>query len=117
MKIINNYKDIQSQSFDGEHVKGVTGRVAVGAADGAPHFCMRIFTIKPDGFTPRHTHDWEHEILFHSGTGQVLQDGAWRDVSAGSIAFIPGNVEHQIRNNSSSELVFACLIPAGAPEL
>jgi len=117
MKIIKNYSEIESQTFDGEQVKGVTGRVAIGAADGASHFCMRIFTVKPDGFTPRHSHEWEHEILFHSGRGQVLQNGTWQDVSAGSIAFIPGNEEHQIRNNTTADLVFACLIPAGAPEL
>ncbi|MBE0584812.1 MAG: cupin domain-containing protein [Desulfofustis sp.] len=117
MKIINNYSDLESHSFEGELVKGVTGRVAIGVADGAPHFCMRVFTIKPDGFTPRHAHDWEHEILFHSGSGQIVKDGAWCDVSAGSIAFVPGNEEHQIRNNSSADLVFACLIPKGAPEL
>lgn len=117
MKIVTHYSDLESQSFDGDIVKGVTGRVAIGKADGAPHFCMRLFTIKPDGFTPRHAHAWEHEILIHSGTGQVLRDSTWQDVSSGSIVFIPGNEEHQFRNNSTDDLVFACLIPEGAPEL
>ena len=33
---------------------------------------MRIFEVEPEGYTPRHAHDWEHEILVHSGSGQVL---------------------------------------------
>jgi quercetin dioxygenase-like cupin family protein len=47
----------------------------------------------------------------------VLQEGAWRDIAAGSVLFIPGHETHQIRNNSEEKLVFVCLIPAGAPEL
>jgi len=117
MKIVSHYSDTDSQLFDGDVVKGVTGRVVIGKNDGAPHFCMRIFTINPGGFTPRHSHEWEHEILIHSGSGQVLQEGTWQDISSGSIIFIPGNEEHQLRNNSDSDLTFACLIPEGAPEL
>ncbi|THB73358.1 MAG: cupin domain-containing protein [Desulfobulbaceae bacterium] len=117
MKVLNHYSEAPSKQFDGEVVKGVTGRVVVGQADGAANFCMRIFTVEPGGFTPRHSHDWEHEILIHQGSGQVFKDGDWSDVSSGSVIFIPGNEEHQLRNNSDQEFVFACLIPKGAPEL
>ncbi len=117
MKVISHYDSIDSQQFDGDVVKGVTGRIAIGQEDGAPNFCMRIFTIAPGGYTPRHSHDWEHEILIHAGSGQVLKEGEWTDVTSGSVVFIPGNEEHQFRNNSDGDLVFACLIPKGAPEL
>ena len=117
MKVVSHYDTIESQQFNGDVVKGVTGRVAIGKEDGAANFCMRIFTIAPGGHTPRHAHDWEHEILIHSGSGQVLKEGQWIDVTSGSVVFIPGNEEHQFRNNSDGDMVFACLIPKGAPEL
>lgn len=117
MKIVSHYKAIDSQQFDGEMVRGVTGRIAIGQEDDAPNFCMRIFTIAPGGYTPRHSHDWEHEILIHEGTGQVFKQGDWVDVTPGTIVFIPGNEEHQFRNNSNQDMTFACLIPKGAPEL
>jgi len=117
MKVVSHYSEIESQQFDGDVVKGVSGRVVIGKNDSAPHFCMRVFTIAPEGFTPRHSHDWEHEILVHKGSGQVFQSGDWVDVKAGSVIFVPGNEEHQLRNNSSEDFVFACLIPKGAPEL
>ena len=117
MKIVSHYEAIDSQKFDGEVVKGVTGRIAIGQDDGAPNFCMRIFTIAPGGYTPRHSHDWEHEILIHEGSGQVFKQGEWVDVTTGTVVFIPGNEEHQFRNNSDGDLTFACLIPKGAPEL
>ncbi len=117
MKIINHYHELAMQRFSNDTVKGVTGRVAIGRADQALHFCMRIFTIEPGGFTPRHTHDWEHEIFVHAGSGEILETGAWRTIRSGSIVFIPGNEEHQMRNNGTEDLVFACLVPHGAPEL
>lgn len=118
MKIIP-YQEIEAVSFDSDVVKGVQGRVAVGRDDGAMNFCMRIFEIEPKGFTPCHTHDWEHEIFFHAGKGEVLLFGEWIPVEAGHVVFVPGGLEHQIRNSSTgkSNLVFACVIPAGAPEL
>lgn len=116
MKIMH-YSDATPQSFDGDTVRGVTGRIAIGQADGAVNFCMRVFELLPKGHTPLHQHEWEHEIFFHAGKGEIYQDGQWQPVSSGSTVFIPGNEMHQIRNQGSQKLVFVCLIPAGAPEL
>ena len=116
MKVVQ-YNQVPETRFDNEMVKGVTGRVVIGQADGAPNFCMRVFELEQGGFTPRHQHDWEHEIFFHHGQGEVWRDKAWVPVSPGSVAFIPGNEEHQIRNTGDGKLTFVCLVPSGAPEL
>jgi len=116
MKIIQ-YTEADARRFDGGPAKGITGRVVIGQADNARNFCMRVFEIEPDGYTPRHTHDWEHEIFFHAGQGEIFRSGEWVPVQAGYIAFVPGNEEHQIRNTGDTTLVFACLVPAGAPEI
>jgi len=116
MKIVD-YKDTSAQSFNGESVKNVTGRVVIGKDDGAPNFCMRVFTIGADGFSPRHSHEWEHEIFIHAGKGQVYQEGQWQDVAAGTAIFVPGNEEHQLRNTGTEDFTFICLIPKGVAEL
>ncbi len=103
--------------IDNEVAKGVTGRVVIGAADGAVNFCMRRFDLAPDGHTPRHVHVWEHEIFFHAGQGEVFRSGTWVGVGPGHAVFVPGGEEHQIRNVGSEPLVFLCLIPSGAPEI
>ncbi len=114
---ITHYKNISPTGFSSKTVKNVSGRVAIGKADGADNFCMRVFTIASQGFTPRHSHDWEHEVFIHTGTGKVLCDGQWQTVSAGSVVFIPSREEHQFINEGEEELVFVCLIPAGVDEL
>lgn len=114
---ITNYIDCPAQKFESESVKGVTGRVVIGKADSAENFCMRVFTVAPGGFTPRHAHKWEHEIFIHSGKGKVYQNGEWREVTSGTVLFIPGNEEHQFMNGGGEDFVFICLIPSGVNEL
>ncbi|RPH52665.1 MAG: cupin domain-containing protein [Desulfobacteraceae bacterium] len=116
MKIIQ-YTEVNPVIFDSGMAKGIAARVVIGKNDGADNFCMRIFEVSASGCSPRHSHEWEHEIFIHSGTGEVYNNGKWTPVKAGSIVFIPGNEEHQIRNAGSELLVFACLIPSNAPEL
>ncbi len=111
------YDSIESVTIDNEAARDVTGRVLIGRADGAENFCMRSFTIGPGGHTPKHSHDWEHEIFVHQGTGDVLLDDQWHALSPGSVVFIPGGIDHQIRNSSGGSLTFICLVPSGAPEM
>jgi len=116
MKIMP-YTSAKANHFDGDLMKGVTGRVLVGQADGAEKFCMRLFEIASGGFTPKHAHDWEHEIFVHSGEGAVFTGGVWVPISRGTVLFIPPNEVHQMKNAGEDPLVFVCLIPSGPPEL
>jgi quercetin dioxygenase-like cupin family protein len=116
MKLIN-YTSVTPTHFDNDQAKGVSGRVVIGGHDDANHFCMRVFEIAPGGYTPKHTHGWEHEIFVHAGAGEVYGQGKWHPLQAGSVIFVPADEEHQIRNAGVGLLIFACLIPSGAPEL
>lgn len=116
MKVMH-YSEAQAKVFDAPPARGVTGRVVIGQADGARHFCMRVFELGPGGHTPRHRHAWEHEIFVHQGRGAVFRAGEWVDIGEGSVVFIPADEEHQLKNTGEGGLCFVCLIPAGAPEL
>ena len=97
--------------------KGVTGRVVIGKNDGAKNFCMRVFTVAAGGFTPKHSHTWEHEVFVHAGQGRILREGKWVDVESGTVLFIPGGEEHQFKNTGKDAFVFVCLIPSGIAEI
>ena len=116
MKIIS-YTEVEPHIFDSGIMTGVTGRVVIGKADGADNFCMRVFELPKDTVSHFHSHEFEHEVFIHSGKGEVLCDGKWLPVETGSVIFIPGNEEHQLRNNHDEPLVFVCLVPSGAPEM
>jgi len=114
---IQKYLEVKPTRFDSDIAKGVTGRVLIGKDDGANNFCMRIFELSKDGYSPFHSHDWEHEIFVCSGKGAVYNNGEWLNVEFGYSIFIPGNEEHQFKNMSDDPFVFVCLIPTGAPEM
>ena len=116
MKIVH-YSREKGKSFDDGVARGVTGRVVVGKEDGAPNFCMRVFEVAPRGHTPRHVHDWEHEIFVHGGRGAVFHQGQWRSVAAGDAIFVPPRQEHQLKNTGEETFTFVCLVPSGVPEL
>lgn len=116
MKVIH-YTDEIPTRMDNDVVKGVSARVLIGQKDGAENFCMRLFQLDEGGHTPCHEHKWEHEIFFHQGEGEIFLGDSWNKVTSGSAVFVPGHVDHQIRNIGKSTLTFVCLIPSGYPEL
>ena len=116
MKVIN-YREAEEKKYPADQAQGASGRVVIGKADGAQNFCMRVFEIAAGGMTGRHAHEWEHEVFVHAGKGAIWQNGNWNPLGSGSVVFIPGNVEHQLKNTGDTLLVFVCVIPAGAPEL
>jgi quercetin dioxygenase-like cupin family protein len=116
MKLIN-YKSVPPTHFDNEVAEGVAGRVVAGKADGVNNFCMRIFEIAPQGFTPKHAHPWEHEMFVHSGNGEIYGNGQWNLIGPGNVIFMPADEEHQVRNTGQELLILACLVPSIAPEL
>ncbi|MCA9291710.1 MAG: cupin domain-containing protein [Phycisphaerales bacterium] len=94
-----------------EGVKDVTMRMMVGRADGAPNFSMRHFTVAPGGHTPRHQHDYEHEIYVVSGHARVEHDGTFHELAAGDVLFVEPNALHQFVNTGPDAFTFLCLVP------
>jgi quercetin dioxygenase-like cupin family protein len=114
---IKEYAKVEATHFDSEVAKGVAARVVIGKKDQAENFYMRVFEIAPGGHTPRHAHDWEHEMFVHAGQGEIFGHGEWRPLAPGKAVFVPANEEHQMRNNGGEKLVVVCLVPGSAPEL
>jgi quercetin dioxygenase-like cupin family protein len=116
MKIMP-YSEVKATHFASGEAKGIAARVVIGKNDGANNFCMRVFEISPGGNTPKHAHDWEHEMFIHSGEGEIYSNGEWHPLKSGNVVFIPRNEEHQMRNSGKELLIVVCLVPATAPEL
>ncbi len=97
---------------DMDGVSGVSMRMMVGRDDGAPNFSMRHFTVEPGGHTPRHSHNYEHEVFIVAGQGRVEHDGEFADISAGDVLFVEPNKVHQFVNDGEQPLQFLCLVPS-----
>ena len=91
--------------------KGVKMNMMVGRADGAPNFAMRHFAVDRGGFTPRHSHDYEHEVFVLKGAGRIEQDGEFEDLRPGDVVFVRPNATHQFVNTGEEPFEFLCLVP------
>ncbi len=106
-----NETDMKPVQMDG--VQGATMSVMVGRNDGAPNFAMRQFAVAPGGHTPRHSHDYEHEVFIVSGKGTILLGGSERPIRGGDVIYVPADELHQFKSagDQSEPLRFLCLVP------
>ena len=111
MPLIRNIDETPMSDVRMDGVAGARMAVMVGRADGAPHFALRQFSVEPGGHTPRHAHDYEHEVFVVAGEGTVLLEGAERPVRGGDVVYVPANGEHQFRATGEGPLRFLCVVP------
>jgi len=108
---VAHYKEVSGEEVKEAGARGVRVRWLISDRDGAKNFAMRYFEIKPGGYTPRHTHDWEHEVFILSGEGIVFCEGQERKITRGYVVFIPPRDEHYFKNTGNEKMTFLCLIP------
>lgn len=105
------YKDVELETPDEEGIKDVKVRWIISEEDGAKNFTMRVFEIKPGGYTPLHQHDWEYEVCVLDGNGKTKDQNTEKSFDQGDILFIPPNEWHQFVNDTDDMLKIICLIP------
>jgi quercetin dioxygenase-like cupin family protein len=108
--LIRNLGDASLKPVDMNGVQGVRMAVMVGREDGAPNFALRQFQVEPGGHSPRHSHDYEHEVYVVDGGGTVLLNGKEQSIRAGDVVYVPADHEHQFRA-ANGGLKFLCLVP------
>ncbi len=107
--------EIQMSPVSMDGVKGAAKANVIGPGQGWKDHTLRVFTLEPDGFTPRHQHDWEHINYIIAGKGRLTIGDQTHEVRAGDYAVVPSETEHQFRNPYDEEFKFICIVPqAGA---
>jgi len=109
---IANITTEPDEPIDMPGASGVRMVMLIGREHGAPNFSMRRFTIEPGGHSPKHSHDYEHEVVILDGKGTALLAGEERAIHAGDVLFVPPDEEHQFRAAADEPLRFICLVPA-----
>ena len=110
---VQSWREVAEETITGAEMEGVHIRIVAGPREGAKNFVMRVFEIEPEGHTPRHTHDWEHEVFILSGKAILRGADGDRPLKPGDAVFIPGGEEHQFHNPGKQPFQFICVIPAG----
>ena len=108
--LIRRYDEVEAEVAE-QGAENTTVRWLISEKEGAPNFAMRLFEIDPEGYTPLHTHAWEHEVFILCGEGVVVNKDGEYPVSFGSVVFVPGNETHQFKNTASEPLRMLCMVP------
>ena len=105
-----SFEDVTKEEL-GMGCKGVSIRWLITKDLGAPNFAMRMFEVEPEGHTPLHDHEWEHEVFVLGGEGIVVGNEGEQKIKHGDVIFMPSKETHQFRNAGTEKLRFLCLIP------
>ena len=107
---IKHTSDVPAKDM-GPELPGVSMQVLVGPEDGAENFVLRRFTLEPGAATPKHQHDWEHEIVVTEGEGVLVTPEGDKPLVPGDVIYLaPGDL-HQFRNAGTGTYRMVCLVP------
>jgi quercetin dioxygenase-like cupin family protein len=109
--IVKDKEDIVLTPVQDDTVRDVEMNVLIGEVEGIPNFFMRKFVIEEGGYTPYHTHDWEHVVYILEGSGTLKGNDQELELKAGSSVLGSPNEEHQFRADRNTGLSFLCSIP------
>ena len=113
---VNHHTDIELKPVEMEGAANTKVRQLIGQNVSAANFAMRMFEIEPGGHTPRHQHDYEHEIYVLEGEGTVVEGETQHSLKAGDVVYVHPNDIHQFRNNGSATMKMLFLIPNSATD-
>ena len=111
MKIIC-LDEVKKEKVNLEGALNVERQLMIGKADGTPAYSLRVFTVKPNGHTPYHSHPFEHLNYFISGQGILIsENGDEHPVKKGDFSLVLPDEIHRFKNNSENEnFVFICAV-------
>jgi quercetin dioxygenase-like cupin family protein len=108
---VAHYERVTQAPVTMEGSSGCQVRWLVDEQQGAPNFAMRQFEVAPGGYTPRHSHPYEHEVFVLEGEGIVLEGDVEHPLRAGDFVLVTPDEVHQFRNTGQAPLKFLCLVP------
>ncbi len=113
---IKHYQQYPLEKVTMEGARKAYIRWLVSEKDGAPNFAMRLFEVEPGGFTPFHSHSWEHENFIVEGEGALVTEDEEIPFKPGDVIYVPPFMKHNYKNTGESTLKFLCMIPHNKKE-
>ncbi len=108
---IQHFTDAPLEEVNVEGATKTKIRWLISQKDRAPNFAMRMFEVEPNGHTPFHQHDWEHEAFVLQGKGALVTENGEREFQQWDVIFVDPNLKHQFKNTGDSMMRFLCAIP------
>jgi len=109
--IVENAKNVPVIEVSSNDAKFTSMKALVSKVEGWDGYVMREVEVLEGGYTPKHSHPWQHINYFIEGEGELMIDGKVNVVTPGSFAYVPGESLHQFRNVGKGIFKFICIVP------
>jgi quercetin dioxygenase-like cupin family protein len=110
MKVFN-YENVKADPVSENGAVNIKVRWLITKDIGAPNFAMRLFEVAKGGYSPLHTHPWEHEVFILEGQGVVTGGKKATPFKPNDVVYVPPDERHQFKNTGAKTLKFLCLVP------
>jgi quercetin dioxygenase-like cupin family protein len=107
-----DWEGATEKHYASDGIQGVTAKVLVGPAEGAPNFRIRYFRVAPGGHTLLDQHAHEHGVFILHGRAAVRLGEREVEVGPRDVVYVPGDAVHQFRALGDEPLGFLCVVPA-----
>lgn len=109
--IVGNINDLIAKEINANEAKNAKMKVLVSAEQGWEDYVMRVIEVDAEGYTPKHSHPWPHINYIIEGNGELMIEGKFNSIGAGSYAYVPENHLHQFKNVGTKPFKFICIVP------
>ena len=72
---IKKRSEIDKIKLEADTIKNVEKQVLIGGKQGWDSHVMRMFTLGQEGYSPKHSHPWDHMVYIVKGEGVIFIDG------------------------------------------
>jgi quercetin dioxygenase-like cupin family protein len=116
MKVLH-YEEVPPDIVREPGARQATIRRLIDAPDGADRFVLSLFELGPNGSTPPHYHDWEHEVYVLAGSLDLVLPHEQRSVTlrGGNVVFLPRGEPHGFSTGPTEGATFLVVAPIERP--
>jgi quercetin dioxygenase-like cupin family protein len=101
------FNDISSAADyipNSDHVGFATAKMLLDSPP-STNYKITYSVIEPGGFADEHLHPWDHAYYVIEGRARIKIGQEVRDLGKGSIAYVPPNWTHSVRNLLDTPLI------------
>ncbi len=109
--IVENASNVPVIKVNSSEAKFTSMKALVSKEEGWEGYVMREVEVLESGYTPKHSHPWQHINYMIEGDGELTIDGKVKKVTPGSFAYVPSGSLHQFRNAGKGIFKFICIVP------